>query len=173
MLQFDSYPTTYKIISRYMLGTFLDTRDESALFHAWVRTSHASSFIILCFIRNISTSYTQQAVSHCQAFTSLLLQPGTPFLSYLVNIFLSFWFGRRCYCLQEVFPVTLLWLVGLESLFGIFITGLGFNRSIVEHTAIRKSTLKECFLCSRSGTKQWTCIDVFSFHSIPMKWEAF
>lgn len=70
MFQLDGYLTTYKIVSHDVLGTILNSGDESAPFHALVlMTSQASSLTILRSIWNISISCTRQDVSHCQAFT--------------------------------------------------------------------------------------------------------
>lgn len=70
MFQLDGYLTTCKTVSHDILGTVLNSGDESTPFHALVlMTSQASSLTILRSIWNISTSYTRQAVAHGQAFT--------------------------------------------------------------------------------------------------------
>lgn len=59
MFQLDGYLTTCKIVSHDVVGTVLNSGDESAPFHALVlMTSQASSLTILRSIWNISISYT-------------------------------------------------------------------------------------------------------------------
>lgn len=155
-----------------MLGTFLDTGAQSASFHVRVLpTSHASSLSILCFMWNISTSYTRQAVSHGHAFTpccscclGLLSSPPWLTLFCLSDLAGAVLSPRSRPCHPSIPSLARCLSSGLSSYSGLM--------SIVKHTAIEKPTLKECFLCSRNCTKQLTCINAFNLHNVPIKWDS-